>query len=105
MAICYIGLGLILGSVFTENQVSGVGSAVIVFASLFGGLWVDLEMISGLLQDIGNALPFVHAVDAARDVMMGAGFGGITTDFYWVLGYTLVFFALGVFLFKWRTAR
>jgi len=105
MAICCIGLGLILGSVFTENQVSGVGSAVIVFASLFGGLWMDLEMIGGLFHDIGNALPFVHAVDAARDVMMGAGFGGITTDFYWVLGYTLVFFALGVFLFKWRTTR
>jgi ABC-2 type transport system permease protein len=53
MATCSIGLGMILGSVFTENQVSGVGSAVIVFVSLFGGCWMDLEAIGGVFQGIG----------------------------------------------------
>jgi len=103
MAICCIGLGLILGSIFTENQVSGVGSAVIVFASLFSGAWMDLEMIGGLFQGIGNAFPFVHAVDAARDAISGSGFCEIATDFYWVLGYALVFFVLGILCFRWKT--
>jgi ABC-type multidrug transport system permease subunit len=48
-----------------------------------------------------NALPFAHALDATRDVMVhGAGFSDIATDFYWVLGYTIGFFALGVYLFR-----
>jgi len=103
MAICCLGLGTILGSVFTENQVSGVGSAVIVFVSLFGGCWMDMETIGGVFQGIGYSLPFAHAVDAARDVLMGSGFGDITTDLCWVLGYTVVFFVLGVLCFRWRT--
>ena len=50
-----------------------------------------------------KALPFAHAIDATRAVMMyGVGFSDIATDFYWVLGYTLVFFALGIILFKRR---
>jgi hypothetical protein len=43
----------------------------------------------------------MHAIDASRDIMvLGAGFGDIASDFLWVLGYTIVFFALGVFLFR-----
>lgn len=103
MAICCIGLGLTLGSLFTESQVSGVGSAVIVLASLFGGFWMDLEVIGGVFQGIGYALPFVHAVDAARDVLMGAGLGDIATDLGWILAYTVVFFVLGILCFRWRT--
>jgi hypothetical protein len=30
----------------------------------------------------------------------GAGFGEIATDFYWVLGYALVAFALAVIVFR-----
>jgi ABC-2 type transport system permease protein len=36
-------------------------------------------------------------------MMEGAGFGDITADFCWVLGYTVVFFVLGVLCFRWKT--
>ena len=50
-----------------------------------------------------NTLPFAHAIDAARDVMAnGACFVDIATDIYRVIGYTVVFFAIGVFLFRRR---
>ncbi len=102
MGICCVELGMILGLLFTVNQVSGVGSAIITLVALLGGIWIDLETIGGVFYSIGNALPFAHAIDGARDVMMGAGFSDIATDFYWVLGYTLVFFVLGIFLFRRR---
>jgi len=102
MGICCVELGMILGLLFTVNQVSGVGSAIITFVALLGGIWIDLEAIGGVFYDVGNALPFAHAIDAARDVMIGADFSSIATDFYWVLGYTLVFFTLGIFLFRRR---
>jgi len=100
--ICCVELGMILGLLFNVNQVSGVGSVIITLVALLGGIWIDLEAIGGVFYGVGNALPFAHAIAAARDVMIGAGFSSIATDFYWVLGYTLLFFALGTFLFRWR---
>jgi ABC-2 type transport system permease protein len=102
MSVGYIGLGMILGSLFTYTQAPIVW-VVVMLLTVFGGAWMDLEEIGGVIQSTMNALPFAHALDAARDVMVrGVGFGDIATDFYWVLGYTLVFFALGVFLFRRR---
>ena len=38
---------------------------------------------------------------AARAVMIeGAGFGAIATDFYWVVGYTVVVVALALVFFR-----
>ena len=102
MGICCVELGMILGLLFNVNQASGVGSVIITLVALLGGIWIDIEAIGGVFYGIGNALPFAHAIDAARDAMIGAGFSSIATDFYWVLGYTLVFFALGTFLFRRR---
>ena len=102
MGICCVELGMILGLLFTVNQVSGVGSVIITLVALLGGIWIDIEAIGGVFYGIGNALPFSHAIDAARDAMIGAGFSSIATDFYWVLGYTLAFFVLGIFLFRRR---
>jgi len=102
MSIGYIGLGMILGSLFTYTQAPIVW-VVVMLLTVFGGAWMDLGEMGGGIQSTMNALPFAHALDATRDVMVrGAGFSGIATDFYWVLGYTLAFFALGVFLFRRR---
>jgi ABC-2 type transport system permease protein len=93
---------MILGLIFNVNQASGVGSVIITLVALLGGIWIDIEAIGGVFYIIGNALPFAHAIDAARDAMTGASFSSIATDFYWVLGYTLLFFALGTLLFRRR---
>ena len=100
MSVGYIGLGMILGTVFTYQTVSIAWIAVNLL-TIFGGAWFPLEFIGGGIQTTMDVLPFAHAIDAARDVMVhGAGFSDIAIDFYWVLGYTLVFFAIGVFLFR-----
>lgn len=66
---------------------------------------MDLKMVGGVFEAVGYALPFSHAIDAARAVLKGSGFGDIILDFYWVIGYTLVFFVMGVFCFRWKTKR
>ncbi len=99
-AIFYIGLGMILGAVLPLAPLSGA-YAVILLLTIFGGAWMDLDAIGGVFQSVGNALPFAHALDATRDVMLnGAGFGVVATDVYWVLGYTAVTVALALFLFR-----
>ena len=93
---------MLLGSLLTSKQVPTVWTAVNL-PTIFGGAWVPLEALGGAFQSAMYALPFAHAIDAARDVMVyGVGFSDIATDFYWVLGYTVVFFALGIFLFRRR---
>jgi len=102
MSVGYIGLGMILGSLFTSTQVPIVWISVNLL-TIFGGAWFPLEEIGGVIQSTMNALPFAHALYAARDVMVqGVGFSDVAIDLYWVLGYTLAFFALGVFLFRRR---
>jgi ABC-2 type transport system permease protein len=103
IAVACIGIGMILGSFLTENQVAGAGSLVIISISLFGGAWMDLKMLGGIFEAVGYALPFAHAIDAARAILKGSGLGEVTTELYWIIGYALVFFLLGIFSFSWRT--
>jgi len=102
MAVFYVALGMILGSVFTVTQVSG-GYALVLMLTIFGGAWFDLEEIGGVFETVGNALPFKHALDATRAVMAdGAVFGDISTDLAWVLGYTAAAVVAAVLLFRRR---
>ncbi len=101
-AVFYIGLGMIMGALFSPKTIPFVYSAILLL-TIFGGAWMDLAAIGGPLQSVGNALPFAHALDATRDIMSnGADFDAIATDFYWVVGYTLVAAVLAVFSFKRR---
>lgn len=102
MAVGYIGLGMLLGSVLTSQQV-GFAYAAVLLPTIFAGAWFELEIFGEGFTRAMNLLPFAHALDATRDVMVdGAGFGDIAGDFAWVLGYAVVFFILGVLAFRRR---
>jgi len=105
MAIWYVGMGMILGSLLPYKAVSA-GWTVVLLLTIFGGTWVNLEDIGGVFQTVGGVLPFAHGLDAARAIMIdGAGFGDIAADFYWVLGHTVGIVALAVFVFRWRMSE
>lgn len=103
VALSCIGLGMILGSLFSVNQISGIGSLLITAISLFGNIWTPLEFMGGVFSKIGYAMPFAHAMDAIRWLVEGNPFSGITGHFIWVLIYTVVLTAGGVLAFAWRT--
>ncbi len=102
MAIFFIGLGMILGSLLKVAPLSGAYSAVLLL-TIFSGTWFNLDSIGGPIQTVENLLPFTHALEAARDVLTdGAGVSAIATDLYWVLGYTLVAMVLAGMTFQSR---
>ncbi|MFW2383742.1 MAG: ABC transporter permease [Acidimicrobiales bacterium] len=102
MAIFYVALGMVFGSVLTVAQVSGA-YALVLLLTIFGGAWFDLEEIGGVFLAVGNALPFKHALDASRAVLAdGAGLGDIGTDLMWIGGYAVGASVLAVGAFQRR---
>lgn len=103
LSIACSGLGMIMGSLLTQTQVSAVGSILITAMSLFSGAWMDLKMIGGAFKSIGYAMPFAHAVDASRALLKGGSLASIVPDLIWVLAYAVVMFAGGALSFRYRT--
>ena len=53
-----------------------------------------------------NVFPFTHALDASRSVVTsGASFGDILPDFYWLIGWAVALFVVGIILFRRSMAR
>ena len=99
IALLYIGLGLLCGSILTDKQTGGICGALLTNVSAWlSGIWFDLELVGDTFRKIAYALPFVHAVEMERSVLAG-NFAGIFPHLWWVLGYAAALLATAVFLF------
>ena len=107
IGICCMGMGMILGTVArSEEQASGAPWIFIVPLVMISGAWWPVEQMPSVIKGFAEALPFLHAMDACRDVVTrGAGFTGILPDLYWLIGWTIALFALGIVLFRRSMAR
>ncbi|MCE5172644.1 ABC transporter permease [Paenibacillus profundus] len=99
IAMFYIGLGLLLGTYFTDKQVGGIFAIFINITTWLSGTWFELDMIGGVFKTIAYALPFAHAVDATRAALAGE-YGDLVVPLLWVIGYTIVIFVIAVTGFK-----
>ena len=105
VALICVSIGMILGTFLTVNQVSGVGSVLITAIALFSGAWMDLKMIGGFFETLGYALPFAHAVDASKGLLLGTEFSKVLTDFYIILFYAIVLFIFAILSFRLRMKK
>ena len=72
VAVFYIGLGLLCGSVLGVKQVGGICGALLTnLAGWFSGVWFDLDLVGGVFRKIANVLPFIHGVDMERALLAG----------------------------------
>ena len=99
ISILFIALGLLCGSALNDKQVGGICGALLTNLSAWlSGTWFDLNLIGGAFNKIAYALPFVHAVEMERALLLG-NIAGIFPHFWWVLGYALATLAIAVTLF------
>ena len=99
VAIFYIALGLLCGSVLGVKQVGGVCGALLTNLSAWlSGVWFDLNLVGGVFVKIANVLPFVHAVEMEKALCRG-DFSLAATHFLPVLLYGLVITVVAVCLF------
>ena len=72
VAIFYIALGLLCGSVLGVKQVGGVCGALLTNLSAWlSGVWFDLSLMGEWFQKIARLLPFFHAVEMERALLGG----------------------------------
>lgn len=107
MGICCMGIGMIIGTLArSEEQASGAPWIFIVPLVMISGAWWPVEQMPSVIEGIAKALPFMHAMDACRDVVTrGSSFTAILPELYWLIGWTVALFALGIVLFRRSMAR
>ena len=87
IALFYIALGLLCGSIFNVKQVGGICGALLTNLSAWlSGVWFDLDLVGGAFGKIAGVLPFVHAVELERACISGH-WAGMLPHLPVVLGY------------------
>lgn len=105
MAVFYISLGLLCGSVFNVKQVGGIcGSLLTNLSAWLSGVWFDLELVGKVFRKIADLLPFVHAVELERAISIG-NFAQALPHLYPVAAYGLVVLVGAVALFLRQMKR
>ena len=99
IALFYIALGLLCGSIFNDKQVGGICGALLTNLSAWlSGIWFDLALVGGVFEQIANLLPFVHAVELQRAVIAGH-YDAVFPHLWWVLGYAIGILVAAVLVF------
>lgn len=99
VALLFIGLGLLFGSILTQKQAGGLcGTLLTNLTAWMSGIWFDLDLVGGVFQKIAEVLPFAHGVRLEQAVFAG-DFSGILPHLLWVCGYAAVSIFLAVLLF------
>lgn len=105
VALLFIAVGLLCGSVFNTKQVGGICGALFTnLAAWLSGIWFDLNLVGGVFKKIANALPFVHAVELERAVLDG-NWTNVFPHLLWVLGYGVAISGIAVLLFLRQMKR
>lgn len=100
VAVLFIALGLLCGSLLNDKQVGGICGALLTnLCAWLSGTWFDLNLVGGVFKDIAYALPFVHAVEMHKAILSGHG-EEVFPHIWWVLGYALALGAAAVWVFK-----
>ncbi|MBR5880810.1 MAG: ABC transporter permease [Clostridia bacterium] len=105
VAVFYIALGLLCGSIMNVKQVGGICGALLTNLSAWlSGVWFDLELVGGVFVRIAKMLPFLHAVELERAVVAG-DFSAVMPHLIWVAGYALIVTVGAVLLFLRQMKR
>ncbi|MBE5804388.1 MAG: ABC transporter permease [Clostridiales bacterium] len=99
IAVFYVSLGLLCGSILNVKQVGGICGALLTNLSAWlSGVWFDLDLVGGAFGRIARVLPFVHAVELERALVSGS-FADAWPHLPIILGYAAIVTAGAALLF------
>ncbi len=101
-ALCFIGFGIMVSARVSSQEDFMQSVMPITMPMMFvSGVFFPIETMPWIFQKIAYILPLTYVNDALRAVMLkGAGVGDIWIDIVVLLGFTAVFFVVGVTQFN-----
>lgn len=100
IAVVFIALGLLFGALLNEKAVGGVCGALLTnLSAWFSNIWFDASMVGGWFKAVADALPFSHAVNAARAAAAG-NYADVMPELWWVIAYALATTAAAIAVFS-----
>ena len=100
IAVVFIALGLLFGALLNEKAVGGVCGALLTnLSAWFSNIWFDTSMVGGWFKALADALPFSHAVNAARAAAAG-NYADVMPELWWVIVYALATTAAAIAVFS-----
>lgn len=97
-------LGTMLGTfVKSEGQANGLSLMIGMLMAMLGGCWYPIELFPAALRGAAQALPTYWAMQGFLDIAVrGQGPAGVLQECAVLLGFALVFFAVGITRFKYE---
>ena len=101
-ALCFIGFGIMVSARVSSQEDFMQSVMPITMPMMFvSGVFFPIETMPWIFQKIAYILPLTYVNNALRAVMLkGAGVGDIWIDIVVLLGFTAVFFVVGVSQFN-----
>lgn len=96
--LLFIGLGIIIGTLFNDKSAPGISSIFITVVSLIGGIWMDIDTMGGTIKSISEILPFYHGVKSARCTVMGNN-DEILSSFLICTAFAVAIYIIAVVIF------
>jgi len=97
-------LGTMLGTfVKTEAQGGGLSMMIGMVMAMLGGCWYPIELFPQVMRTAAQALPTYWAMQGMLDILVrGQGINSVLPEAGILLGFALVFFAIGVLRFRYE---
>jgi ABC-2 type transport system permease protein len=100
VALVTMGIGFVAASLkLGQRAVVIIEFFLILFLFAFSGLIIDINLLTGISQVIGNLLPFTYAFDALkRTILLGRPLLSLTFDLEYLIGSILASYAIAFVL-------
>lgn len=101
VALCSSGLGILIAALaHTDAQIGGLSSLILWGAGILGGSFVPLFILERFLGSLPRIVPHYWANRAFENLLIrGLGLSSVTPQILALLGFTLVFFVVGLWRF------
>lgn len=99
-----VAFGTMLGTFTrTESQAGNLSTALGMSLALLGGCWFPIEIFPDSVAAAVHVLPTTWAMQGLTDIVMrGQGLEGIALEAAVLVGFAVVFFAVGVYRFRYE---
>ncbi len=104
VALCCTSLGILIAAVArTEAQIGGISGVVLWVLAFLGGSFIPLFLLNDSMATLGQITPHYWAVTGFYDLLTrGQGLGAIVDSLAVLLGFSAVFFLIGVRRFEFE---